>query len=335
MHDAGEHLGTTRPAPQRRAPPDAVTESSIHLLGFGVAAVDEMIVIPGPVVADAKIDLVSHETVCGGICVNALAAASRQGLTCHFAGPLGTDDLSQIIRAGLRREGIGSSHAAEVGGIGGPSHAFILVDRKNGARTIYMDKSRVRPLRAEEIPDDLLRRCRAVYLDSWHLDAGLDVARRARSMNIAIIADFEEYAVERVRPLLPLVDHLILPLDYACRLAGTDDTRLALRTLAGRDARTCTAITMGREGAIFVDGADHDRRVQHQRAFVVDTVDTTGCGDAFHGGYIAAFQREPKVAPAIRAAAATAAIKAQGVGAIAPLPSAEQVQVMLRRGELR
>ncbi|MCA9290809.1 MAG: carbohydrate kinase family protein, partial [Phycisphaerales bacterium] len=232
------------------------TARDIDLLGFGVAAVDELIELDEHPPRDVKIDLRSHETQAGGICVNALAAAARLGLRCHFAGPLGRNTLSDVVRRGMSGFGITFEppHRCDDAG---PSHAFILVDRATGSRTILMNKARVIDLRPGEPDASLIARARAMYVDAWHLDAGLDAVRTARARGVITVADFEEHDPERVRLLLPSIDHLILPVQYATRLTGETDPVAAIARLSPA-TRACTAVTIGADGAWFATGADPD-----------------------------------------------------------------------------
>jgi sulfofructose kinase len=64
-------------------------------------------------------------------------------------------------------------------------------------------------------------------------------------------------------------------------------------------------------------------------AFPVDVVDTTGAGDAFHGGFAVALTEHRLTAECVRFASATAALKCRRLGARAGLPTREEVEVFL------
>lgn len=305
------------------------------LLGFGVAAVDELIELDAWPDPDVKIDLRRHETQAGGICVNALAAATRLGARCLFAGSLGVDPLADVVRRGMNAVGVahldledrpeprrGALAAA------GPSRAFILVDRATGTRTILMDKSRVLPLAPEDLPESLIADARMLYLDAWHLDAGLVAAQRARRVGTITLADFEEHEPERVARLLPLVDHLLLPIGYARRLTGEEDPDRVLRALEP-ERRPATAVTLGAEGVRFIEGA-RPETIRVQPAFRVEpVVDTTGCGDVLHGAYAIAILDGRTVPDAMRFAAAAAALNVRRIGALAAQPTRAEVEALL------
>jgi sugar/nucleoside kinase (ribokinase family) len=62
----------------------------------------------------------------------------------------------------------------------------------------------------------------------------------------------------------------------------------------------------------------------------VAAVDTTGCGDVFHGAYAAALVRGMGVEERVRFAAAAAALKATRRGGQAGAPTLEEVETFLR-----
>ena len=66
-------------------------------------------------------------------------------------------------------------------------------------------------------------------------------------------------------------------------MTGQDDPAEAVLGLMSGD-RKVAVVTAGDEGCWYCDGGES----RHVPAFTVDVVDTTGCGDVFHGVYAAA-----------------------------------------------
>ncbi len=69
--------------------------------------------------------------------------------------------------------------------------------------------------------------------------------------------------------------------------------------------------------------------VRHQPAFPVEVVDTTGCGDVFHGAYASALAEGLDLPVRVRLAAAAAALKATQPGGQAGIPSRGKVEAFL------
>jgi sugar/nucleoside kinase (ribokinase family) len=88
-------------------------------------------------------------------------------------------------------------------------------------------------------------------------------------------------------------------------------------------------VTCGSEGCWYVSPVAPTSAV-HQAAFAVPVVDTTGCGDVFHGAYSAALVRGLDVSSRIRFAAAAAALKASQRGGQAGIPTRAAVEEFLK-----
>lgn len=89
-------------------------------------------------------------------------------------------------------------------------------------------------------------------------------------------------------------------------------------------------MTDGVNGAWYALGERPDS-VRHQPVFPMPSiVDTTGCGDVFHGVYAAALVQGLPVHERMRRASAAAALKTQARGAQAGAPNAAALERFLR-----
>jgi len=103
-------------------------------------------------------------------------------------------------------------------------------------------------------------------------------------------------------------------------LTGEVDPRRALEALAKRMPGGTVIVTLGADGAIAALGAAH----YAHRGFVVDAVDTVGCGDAFVGVYLAAIAEGRDIAQALARGNAAGALAAMRAGALRSLPPARR-----------
>jgi sulfofructose kinase len=74
--------------------------------------------------------------------------------------------------------------------------------------------------------------------------------------------------------------------------------------------RASTVVTAGPEGCYYASGTGNS--VTHFPAFKVETCDTNGCGDTFHGAFALAVARNFSLDQAVTFASAAAAVKASG-----------------------
>jgi sugar/nucleoside kinase (ribokinase family) len=300
--------------------------TAFDVLGLGCVAVDDLLYVEHYPLADAKVPVRRRDRQCGGLTATALVAAARLGARAAFAGVLGQDDDSRFVMDCLRREGIDLSHLVVRAGIR-PIHSTIIVDETRRTRTILHDLTGASGADPELPPDEVIRATRVLLVDQFGVEGMTRAARIARAAGIPVVADFERGDWPGFAELLALVDHLLVSRHFAVRQTGITEPTAALRAL-WTDARQVVVVTGGEEGCWYLSAAEPGR-LQHQPAFAVATVDTTGCGDVFHGAYAAALAQGLDLPARIRLASAAAALKTLQPGGQAGIPSRVRLEAFL------
>jgi len=287
------------------------------VLGIGNAAVDELISLDYYPEPDSKQQIRQISRQGGGLVATALVAAARQGARAAFCSRFGPDELSAFTLADLAQEGVDcspSSHAPD----GRPYHAYILVEGQGHTRTILYERGVVEP-QLETITPELVGRARVLFIDHHAPLAARRAAQIAFEHGIPVVADLESDRVPYLGELIALSGHLILSARFAGRLTGLREPA-EITTALAEPNRPCCAITAGEAGCWY---SLWGGPVAHCPAFRVAVVDTTGCGDVFHGVYAAALARGEAPPQAIRLASAAAALKATRLGGRAGIPDLE------------
>ncbi len=295
------------------------------VLGLGCAAVDDVLYVPSFPVDDGKVRVQRRARRFGGLTGTALVAAARVGASCAYAGQFGCDEFSQSVRANFIREGIDVSGApcledARV------IHSTIVVAQDSGRRNVFFDCNGSVGAHPSLPAPDFIRSARVLFIDHYGFEGTLRAIRVARAEGIPVVADFEEDGAPGLRELMALVDHLIVPASFACRVSGASTPEAAAKSLWNR-ARAAVVVTCGAAGCWSLSSLEGGAR--HHPAFVVTASDTTGCGDVFHGAYAAALARGDSLEKRIRFASAAAALKAGGED----IPRAVEVSEFLRQAE--
>ena len=142
------------------------------------------------------------------------------------------------------------------------------------------------------------------------------------------MSDSEAHPDDRVVPKLCGADielgNMIVgdPMDRSFSTSG--DAARALWNAT----RQAAVVTCGADGCWYV-GGDDPQVPRHQQAIRVTVVDTTGCGDVFHGAYAAALARGLDLPDRVRLASAAAALKATRRGGQAGIPTKAAVDRFL------
>ena len=143
----------------------------------------------------------------------------------------------------------------------------------------------------------------------------------AHAAGIPVVGDLECLPpAERFAELLALADHLVISLDFAQGWTGCEHRgRRGPGPMERPEAGGCRDL---RGGRMLVHWCGRDPQTpQHQPAMRVAVVDTTGCGDVFHGAYAAGLARGLELPERIRLASAAAALKATRPGGQAGIPT--------------
>jgi sugar/nucleoside kinase (ribokinase family) len=299
-------------------------DARYDILGLGIATIDDLVYVAHYPPPNTKSPALRRERQCGGLTMTAFVAAVRLGARCAYAGQLGDDDDSRTVLAAMQHESIDTSHVVHVAEAR-PVISTIIVG-ENGTRNIFPWHPDIEGAHPTLPPELVIRNCKVLFVDHVGIDGHLRAAHIAREAGIPIVSDIENDQHPRTPALLALVDHLIASEDFAVQLTHTHDPAEAVRRLS-TPGRALVAVTCGTQGCWFAVDGDSD--VQHQPAFAVDAIDTTGCGDVFHGAYAAALAQGMPATQRIRFASAAAALKATQRGGQAGAPSRTAVEQFL------
>jgi sulfofructose kinase len=297
-------------------------------VGFGLNAVDHIIVVPHYPAFDTKVHLLEHKQTTGGQTATAMVALQRLGLQTAYAGRFGSDLDGRFGLEALNAEGVNSEFAEVIEGARNQI-AFIIVDARNGERTIIWDRDERLAYPTDQAPVPLAPRGRVLHLDAHDPPAGARMAQAARAEGTIVTADVDNI-YDGLTELLPLIDVLIASKEFPHRLTGIADERASLVELKARYGCALVGMTKGTDGAIlYCEG-----EFIESPAFAVPggCRDTTGAGDAFHGGFLYGLLSGEDVDTSLRLANAVAALKCRDLGGRTALPSAQELIEFLKTG---
>jgi sulfofructose kinase len=306
--------------------PDAV--SVVDIAGVGLNATDTIIRLPHFPAFNSKLEFQSSAVLPGGQVASAMVACSRWGLKARYVGKVGDDAFASMQQKEMELAGV-ESHWIVVPHCQSQS-SFILVDGRNGERTVLWRRDPRLELLAAEIQQEWVVRSKFLHVDGHDCASASAAARWAREASIPVSADLDSL-YPGVEALLENVDYLISSREFPSRLTGEQDLLMALPLLLKRFGCRVAAATLGQDGVLAWDGS----RFHYSPAFSIDPVDTTGAGDIFHAGFAYANIRAWDLPRTLEFSCAAAGLACTASGARGGIASLACIDHLLHVGERR
>jgi sugar/nucleoside kinase (ribokinase family) len=294
-------------------------------VGFGLNAVDHLIVVPEYPAFDTKIRLLEHKQSAGGQTATTMVSLRRLGLKTAYAGRFGSDPEGLFGFQTLKDDDVNVDFAEIVEGARNQI-AFITIDARSGERTIVWDRDDRLAYKPEDAPAEFGSTGRVLHLDAHDPPACVRVAQAARASGTIVSADIDN-VYEGLPELLPLIDIMIGSKEFPRRVTGITDERAALIELKARYGCRLVGMTIGAAGAVvYGDGSFIE---SPGFAAPGGCRDTTGAGDAFHGGLLYGLLTGEDIETSLMFGNAVAAIKCSALGARTALPTKRALALFL------
>lgn len=261
------------------------------VLVIGDINLDVMVRAEGPIEhgTDVLADIVLRP---GGAGANVAVGLARLGLSTTLVGCVGRSERGALV-AQLQAAGV-TLALRPVPDVS--TGTIVVIVDPSGERSMASDRGANLALAADDITDDLIRSHRHLHLSGYTLldpgprSAGLKAIGRAflgRTVSVdpASVAPLRDYGVARFRADIAGIDVLLPNSDEARVLSGVVHVEEAARVLAR--SHPVVAVTCGADGAVW---ADRTGVLAQPTATEAESVlDTTGAGDAFTAGLLAAW----------------------------------------------
>lgn len=213
---------------------------------------------------------------------------AKLGAEVRSAGAIGTDALGDVLLDLLGRHGVSTELLVRRDGV--QTSASVLPIRPDGSRPALHVVGANATYTSADAPWDAIAAADHLHLGAPEFLGGEEAAKilsfareHGTTTSADILAPGEQAAaiLDWIAPAFAHLD-LLLPNDeQVLGLTGAEDLEAGCRALLGRGVG-CVAATAGPDGALVVDASGAER----VPAFVIDVVDTTGCGDAFSAGFL-------------------------------------------------
>lgn len=275
----------------------------------------------------------------GGVAANVATGLARLGRSVAAYSCIGGDEMGRYIVDALDKEHVATDLLCRYDDAKTDLSAIIVLTQ-SGERTIFHNRDANERLKIE---GDMLVRAQWVFVSALNGDWKKNLA--------TVLAAKEQYGfslaynpgqhnikddAKEIFMTLPFVDVLLLNKDEAIELllqsevrptdAELDDERYLLSALASAGAKVI-GMTDGKRGSWGYDGETYWHCPIHTRGSVVDS---TGAGDAFGSGFLAAHVAGRPLSEALRYGMANSGSVVGFYGAIGGLLVLDEIEALIK-----
>lgn len=266
----------------------------------------------------------------GGKGSNQAVAAGMAGASVGFVTKLGQDPFADMALATWQKAGVtplATQHPESYTGA-----AYIFVDDKTGDNAIIVCPGIAASINRSDIDrhKQAISQCK-VFLTQ--LEQPLEAAEYA----LACAKKAGATTILNPAPAADLPTNMIALCDYVTPNETEAEAITGVKVVTAADATKAAEvllnqgagaaiITLGENGCLYHDGTSP---VHIPALNAGTTIETTGAGDAFNGGFAAALAEGKSPLDAIRFGTATAAISVTRSGTAPSMPSRNEIVILL------
>ncbi len=298
----------------------------VEVVGLGASTVDVLSLVDHLPAEDEDMRADAISVQGGGPVATAMVTLARLGARPAMIDVIGDDWRGSLIREEFQREGVSVEHLKVGKGWTSPT-SCILVKKDGGARSIVWSPGTAPEFPPADLPRTAIASAKMLHVNGRHWEACMAAVRIAREAGVRVSFDG---GAGRYRPeldhLVPLTDVCIVARDFAEKYTRETDIDRAAQSLL-RSGPGLVVITAGTKGSWI---RSRSGQSFHQPAYLLPhVVDTTGCGDSYHGAFLFGLLMGMELEKTASFASAVAALNSQHLGGRLGLPAYEQVNSFL------
>lgn len=267
----------------------------------------------------------------GGNAMTASINVKKLGVETTMIGKVGADVFGSFLRdkltaAGVNTKGLKTDDSVQ-------TSASVLMLDKTGERSFFHCVGTNAVFSEKDIDYSLVEDCDLVFVTGSFLMNTFDGAetmeflKKCKEMGKTTFLDVCWDASGRWGELLdmsmPYIDYLMPSIDEAVCIAGKEDVEEIADVFFSRGAKN-VVIKMGSKGAFLRRSAESKGQI-FPCCKGVTAVDTTGAGDSFCSGFLAAFARDCSLEDCVKFANGTGAHCVMATGATTGITSYEEI----------
>ncbi|MGI8638454.1 MAG: carbohydrate kinase family protein [Pyrinomonadaceae bacterium] len=296
------------------------------VVGFGTNAVDYLIVVPEYPKFNSKIELENYTRLAGGEIASTMVGLQRLGIKTIYVGSFGDDQAGDFGLKTLRDEGVNVDFAEQIEDAQ-TQIAFIIIDRRNGERTVIWKRDEKLAFAPETVPIEIVKHAKIFHATPHDTLACTKMAREAKASGAIVSIDIDN-TFDGLLEMIPLIDIFISSAEFPEKLVGIKDKKESLREINRRFGCAVIGMTLGESGSLILCEGEF---IETKGCEVPNGCkDTTGAGDAFRVGFLYGLLTGEAVETSAKMANAVAALKCREIGARTALPNISELVNLIK-----
>lgn len=298
-----------------------------EIICLGRCTVDILSLVDHFPCGDDLIRVIDSSIQGGGPIATAAAAAARLGASVGVIDCIGDDWRGKIILEQFEQQGVTTRLLQVIPGKIS-TQSVLLVESSSGKRAIINARGDTPEPALTENVIQSLDHCRILHVTGTYPGLVIKAIERVKTHHGLISFDggaglYKEDDTE----ILQQVDILICAQEYARNLTKKHSPQDMLAGMLELGVKIA-GVTFGEDGSWFCAAGGN---CFHQPAFPARMIiDTTGCGDSFHGAFLFGQSRGYTLEDSVRLASAVGAINAQTLGGRAGLPDLSETEKLIQ-----
>lgn len=299
-----------------------INGDNMKILCIGFAAYDVTFPIDGFLEENSK-NRASERIECGGgPASNAAYLLGKWHCDVTFMGVVGNDECGRKIKKEFDEANVNTEYLELSSDYQTPT-AFIIVNKKNGSRTILTyrsDEMKLKDIDLSFEPDVIL-------IDGQEYEMSKKILQKYP--NAISIIDASR-PTEQIIELSKMVNYLVCSKNFAENMTNITIDNNNLNTIGNLYSKMKTLfdndiiVTLEDKGVLY----SHNNKIKLLSGLKTEVIDTTGAGDIFHGAFTYAISQRMDFEKSIRLANITAGLSVTKMGGRYSVYNIEEIKEM-------
>ena len=253
------------------------------VVGFGGTVLDTLVVVkrfPEEDVKAGPAERVLKQG--GGLVATGICATGKLGGSCTILAAVADDGDGRFLKNQFNEYGVNTDYVVTRPNSESAT-CVCIINQENGSRTIIgssnVDKI-APPIRFDELPLDIIKNAKVLHVGGNPQPDLIKVLDFARENGVKVLLDIE-MPNDLTEDVLARSNFIITSKRFLPAYTKTDDTKASLKMVFDKFHPDIVVTTLGNAGGMYYDGKEYGT----YPIFPAEVIDTTGCGDVFHGAF--------------------------------------------------